>query len=75
MTIVPHAANIALMLLAAVAFVLVVCVFAWSLCRVAAKETPTPDRPCSNCGLPTGWTWFGRPLCPTCRKREIEEGS
>jgi len=33
------------------------------------------DHPCSRCGMPTGWSWFGQPLCPTCRKREIEEAS
>jgi hypothetical protein len=30
------------------------------------------DHPCSECGQPTGWTWYGSPLCVPCRKREIE---
>jgi hypothetical protein len=30
------------------------------------------ERPCSRCSEQTAWSWYGRPLCPTCRKREIE---
>jgi hypothetical protein len=59
-----------------------VLVFAFALCRASARSDETvrqmvaerdTDRPCASCGLPTGWAWFGRPLCPGCRRHQIEE--